>query len=127
MEHKSKLIFLVISFLLLIPFRLPIAVLFINLITWIAELAAELNDSILVANIIVTKLIYDLAIASLSIYNVEGLIRGIRGRPSENIDYRGNVEIQMFYWQSIAVIISLICYIIFDCVTTYELFFELIK
>lgn len=118
---NKKLIWLIVIFLLLVPLRLPIAVLFIEGVSYLATLAGELSSEILVANVIVTKLIYDTTLAVISIYKVQRLSVQIKGRVA-----RGGIDedSDMFWW-SFVLIFVLLGYTIFDCITTYDLYYEL--
>ena len=123
---NKKVIFLIVIFLLLVPFRLPIAVLFINLISYIATIAADLNDKILVANVIVTKLIYDLVLGIYSVYNIERLTIQLKGRGAYS-GSSGYESDESFYWWTGVIGFLMICYIIFDCCATYDLYYILNK
>lgn len=117
---NKKIIILVIAFLLLVPFRLPIGVLFIRLITDIANITGDLTASILVANVVVTKLIYNIALSVISVYNIEMLSRSIKGRKA--IDCSS--ESGMYWWTGVSLGFYVV-YMIFDTVNTYHLFFAI--
>lgn len=121
---NKKITIIVISFLLLVPFRLPISVLFIDFITGIATLKGHLTMPILTANIVVTKLIYNIVLAAISIYNVELLTRKIYGRNPLEI---GENEPTAMYYTTIISIVLYVCYIWFDTATTVQLFEHLYK
>lgn len=121
---NRKVLLLIITFLLLIPFRLPIGVAFIMLTTTIAELAGSISDKILAANVVVTKLIYNMILSSISVYNIEMLSISVKGRRAQE----GIVSpSDTIYWWTIVIGIILASYIIFDVLTTYDLFYELYK
>jgi len=62
MKNK-RIIIAIVAFLLLIPFRLPISVLLIKSFDYIAQLeGTRLSLDILSANIVLTKLIYNIVI-----------------------------------------------------------------
>jgi len=113
---KTKRIFLtIISFLLLIPFRLPISVLLIKLLNNIAQIEGTiLSSDILAANVIVTKLVYDITLSALLVYNIEKQTIDIKGR-------KAKTELNIYVTTGL-LIAFLFCYIIFDCVWTYDLF-----
>jgi len=119
MKNKLRIASIIIIFLLIVPFRLPIGVLFIDLVTSIAEIAGNLSNEILVANVIVTKLIYDIALAGLSIYNLERVSISIKGRSAVSIDDT------TIYWWTGASIVFFVSYIIYDAINTYELYYQL--
>ena len=119
-KNRRKITTLIVSFLLLIPFRLPIGVLFINATTHIAQLMGNLEHNVLAANVVVTKIIYDLVLSALSVYNLEKLIQQVKGRPA--LSPTSNIPI---YWLSILIGILLFAYICFDGVTTYNIYYQL--
>jgi len=121
---NKKIAKLILVFLLLIPFRLPVGVVFINLITWMATMAGDLSDEILAANVVVTKVIYDITLAVLAVYNVEMLSRKIKGRKPQEIGYNHPSD-AFIYWWVIPVIMFLFAYTIFDGINTYDLFYIL--
>ena len=117
---KYQIIKIIIVFLLLIPFRLPVGVLFIKLITDIANIGSyNLSDSILVANVIVTKVIYNLTLSIISVYNVEMLSKKIYGRNA-----RAGMNDDIFWW-TVLLCIGFFAYIIFDGVNTFDLYFAI--
>ena len=119
---KKKIVWLVIIFLLLVPFRLPIGVLFINLVSWTADLAGGLSDKVLAANVTVTKLIYNAVLVAISIRNIEKISRLMFGGDAQdNHRFAGNPT----YWWSVLIGIMLGSYAIFDTITTYNLYYEL--
>ena len=64
----------VISFLLLFPFRLPISVLLIILFNSIAQLAGKVVPlDVLAANVVITKLVYNLILGTWFCYSIEKL------------------------------------------------------
>lgn len=115
MRNKRRVIILITSFLLMIPFRLPISVLFIWLITDIANIAGNLPDGILAANVVVTKIIYDLALAVFSIRAIFNL----------GVKYFKKDDGDAFPLLVILPGFMYVGYIIFDAWTTYDLFFVL--
>ena len=115
---NRKIIILTVIFLLLAPFRLPIAVLFISGITSIAGMThVQLNADILAANVVVTKLIYNLVLTSISIYTLEKLTRSIKGR---NTTDSSNV-----YWTTVLVAILLVIYLFFDIASTHSIYMHI--
>lgn len=115
---NKKIIYLIFSFLLLIPFRLPIAVIFINLISYIANLTGELPHNILRSNVIVTKTIYNIALSSISIFNIETLSRKILKRRSREFMYDKTAA----YWWTFIIGILLLSYMIYDAISTHQLY-----
>lgn len=114
MKYNKKVVVLIVSFLLLIPFRLPISVLLIKLFNAIAQLeGTELPAKILRANVFMTKLVYNLAVSGWMAFNVEHLIRQINGRKH---------NYQNIYNITILTIIALFIYACFDGYWIYRLF-----
>lgn len=118
---NKKIIILIVIFLLLVPFRLPINVLLIKGFDYIAQLGAELSLEILVANVIVSKIIYNIVLSVIAIINVERLSRKIYGRAAIGPD--GTSE--PLYWWTAPIIIILLVYGIFDGIYAYKLFYIL--
>jgi len=119
---NKKLIIVGLSFLLLIPFRLPIGVLFINIVSIIAEVGSNgmISNGILSANVTVTKIIYNLILSSMFVYNIEMLSRSILKRNPRI----GSIDEFAYYW-TIILASLLLCYIIFDSINTYDLYYQL--
>ena len=117
---NKKVILLVAIFLLLVPFRLPIGVLFIKLITNIATMTGGLTDEILAANVIVTKIIYDIALGAITVYNLEILSRKIKGRKPKQ--YGDETDV---YWWTGVIIAMLVIYTIFDAINTNDLYYSI--
>lgn len=102
-------------FLMLVPFRLPIAVLLINFFNYIALLSpGNISQDILMGNVIITKVIYDLAIGVTLLYNVEMLSRDIREK-----HYRSSDE---WFWWTWLVLIFMVAYTIIDGIQTATIF-----
>lgn len=118
MNGKYKLLVILISFLLLIPFRLPVAVVLIKIFNWVAQLGGtELGYNVLLPNIILTKLVYNIIFSTILIMNVENQIRAYKGRKA--LDGR---EERPLYVLSVLLIIALFAYTIFDCATVVDIF-----
>lgn len=122
MKTNKKVIQLIVIFLLLVPFRLPIGVLFIQAVSFIASSAAQLSNSVLVANVIITKLIYDITLSVISIWNIERVSRNVKGRMVVEGTYA--TPAPMYWWTALFIVFFAI-YIIFDCVNTWYLYYEL--
>jgi len=120
MKNK-KLIKVLVIFLLLVPFRLPISVLLIELFTLIANIGTiDIPDDVMLGNIIVTKLIYNITLSVVMIYNIEYLSRDILSRKAIYVDYSVPKEKNVFWWTIVLGILSL-AYIIYDGVATYQI------
>lgn len=141
----KKLLILVIIFLALIPFRLPISVALIKLFTWInVSTSGTIPINILVTNVIVTKGVYNVVMAVMFCINVEKisrLVKGIKGKMYERtVDsyeyYRREGEIfeekfiekefPVFWWTGVIIALMSI-YTIADCTWTYQIAEFIIK
>ena len=85
-----------------------------------AELLGEIPREVLIPNIVVSKIIYNLIISTYFIYGVEHLSRDVLGRnPFDSVN-----EIEMpksvFYWTGILIVLSCI-FISFDIYSTLTL------
>lgn len=122
---KNKLILSLIAFLLLIPLRLPISILFIYFFEWIIGITTSENipKDILATNIIVTKLIYNIALSSLFLYSIEMFSRDKLGRKARLTNYSGRPEEQLIYWWIAPIGIILFAFIIIDSISIYNIFF----
>ena len=120
---NKKVITIAVIFLLLIPFRLPISVMFIELISNIANLKGQLSDDILSANVVVTKVIYNLVLSLWSIWSVELLIREIKKRKPKGWDFPE--DSRPVYLATLLISILYCAYMIFDGITTYYLYYQL--
>ena len=118
MRVNRKLILVVVSFLLMIPFRLPISVILIKLFNVLAQLeGTSLPTSILLANVTVTKIVYNIVLSTSMVYNIEQLSRNIKKRKSS----------ETMYWWTALILAALIGYVAFDGFWTVELFEALNK
>ena len=112
MKINKKLMLLIISFLLLIPFRLPISVLLIKLFNIIAQLeGTTLPKHILLANVTMTKVVYNLVLSVSMVYNIEHLARELMKRKSS----------EGMYWYSAIILAALVGYACFDGYWTVEI------
>lgn len=123
---KNKLTITIIAFLLLVPLRLPISILFIHFFEWIIGLTTSgeiIPKDTLATNIIVTKLVYNIVISVLFTINIEMLSREKMGRNARTKIYGEDVEIQPIYWWIVPIVIMLIIFICIDAVSVYNIFF----
>ena len=119
-KERSSIFWIILSFLLLIPFRLPITILFIRLLNNIATLeGTAISSDILSANILVTKLIYNLVFSILFIINIEKQSRIIMGRHARSGYDDRNKE--AMYWWTALLIAFWSAYLIFDAYWTFIL------
>ena len=118
-NNNKKITIILISFLLLIPFRLPVSVILIRTFNYIAQIEGTLLPiDILRANVMVSKITYNIIFSSIAVYNVEMFIRNLKGR-KEIDEYGDNVmAYSITYWIGALLFI----YLIFDSVWTYDLF-----
>lgn len=113
-----KMVSNIIIFFILVPFRLPITILLVKFFNMIANLeGTTISSSLLHSNIIVTKLIINILLTILFIYNMEYLSRDILGREPTS----KNVEFEPIFWWTGLIIAFMIGYIIFDLVSLYDL------
>ena len=93
----------------------------------------SLSNDILVANVILTKIIYNIALSSLFIYSIEMQSRELKGREARNENDKSTMKLHnkeqyepasMYYWTAVF-IAFLFCYLIFDAVWTYDLYFNI--
>ncbi len=112
-EKNKQLALIIISFLLIIPFRLPISVIFIKIIDSIANMGGDLNYNVLRPNVILTKLIYNISLSFLTVYNLEKVSIKINKRSSLSGDV---------YWWTVVTGIALILYSIYDAHMTFHLY-----
>lgn len=87
-----------------------------------------ISDNILVANVLVTKLVYNLTLSILLVYNIEIESRGIFDRKAKSYCsiYKKWKEEPIYYWTGILSIL-LFSYLIFDGIWTYELYYNVAK
>lgn len=121
MMRDKKLIRAIVAFMLFIPFRLPISVLLIQVFNSTAKIGSEsLPIEVLTTNVMITKFIYNLIIASIMCYNIEHLSRQLLGRsPIEQFSIKENPK-TIFYWTGISIVLS-IAFIALDMWNTFTL------
>jgi len=120
----KKAITPIIAFILLVPFRLPISVIMIKVFNYLAQLeGTPLNHEILLPNIMLTKILYNITMSSLIIYGVEKAFRKqSKGVYKYKSAYRNEIKTQDLHPWSIVVCVSLILYACFDAYSTYQLY-----
>ena len=117
---KNKITKLIVIFLLLIPFRLPISVLFIRGLNAIVHLTdAYVPKETLATNVIITKLIYNLALSVWFLYTIETTSRAMFGRKAK--DSYGE---QAVYWWVVPIGIILDAFMVVDSIAIYSVFFK---
>lgn len=113
----TKLTKLIIGFLLLFPFRLPISILMIKAFNSIVFLTGEeIPKQVLCTNVIVTKIVYNVVVGAWFVYTIEKLSREKLGR-------NPNLKEPCFYW-TFLVSILLVAFTIIDAVSTYQIFYK---
>ncbi len=123
---KNKLTITLLAFLLLIPLRLPISILFIHFFEWVIGLTISgeiIPKDILATNIIVSKLVYNIAISAMFIVNLELFSREKFGRKAQTKDYRDTIKEEPVYWWIVPIGILLVAFIIIDGISVYNIFF----
>ena len=108
---KNKIYILIGTFLLLVPFRLPISVLLINLFNYIATTGTDgLPLEVLRGNVLVTKGVYALAMAVMFQVNIDKVLR-------ETTDYDAEPA-----WPHMIGCVVWFAYIIYDLHSTSSIF-----
>lgn len=118
-KSKWKLVLIVVIFLALVPFRLPISVILINLFDNILNLCSmKLPFNVMQTNIVITKIVYNIVLSSYFVYNIEMLSRKILGRKA----YDGtSTPAEMFFW-SVIISFLLFVFIIIDAFAIAEIY-----
>lgn len=123
---KNKITTSLIVFLLLIPLRLPISILFIHFFQWLIGMTTKevIPDGILATNVIVTKLVYNIALSAFFIYTIEVFSREKYGRKARMYDsiYK-KYDDSIMYWWIVPIGILLLSFIIIDAISVYDIFF----
>ena len=121
---KNKITTSILCFLLLIPFRLPISILLIKFFNWIIGITTTeiIPQGILATNVIITKLIYNIAISCIFVYSLETFSRQKFGRKAKIKNFNSYDEMPV-YWYIIPIIIILVGFIIVDGISVYDIFF----
>lgn len=123
MKIKKPLAGIIISFLLLVPFRLPVSVLLIKFFNYVAQIeGTQLTFDILEANIVMTKIIYNIIFGTLFVYNIEMFSRKLLGRKATSTTSYAREQDESFYYWTILATILTISYLIFDTYWVIELF-----
>lgn len=123
MKSKNKLFVALGIFLVLIPLRLPISILLVNLFNYIvAETTETVPISIIATNVIITKIIYNIALSSWFIYTIEILSRNYYGRKANVKGKDSLVDIGCYWWTPL-IAIALLLFIIVDAISVYSVFY----
>ncbi len=122
MKHKITITLLL--FLLLIPLRLPISILFIHFFQWLITLTAQatIPQDVLATNVIITKIVYNIALSAIFLYNIEMFSREKFGRKAQTKEYKG-MQDQPIYWWVVPIGILLITFIVVDGISVHDIFF----
>lgn len=117
---KNKLTIAITVFLILIPLRLPISILFIHFFEWILAITPHqevIPLNVLATNVIVSKMIYNIALSALFIYNIEKFsIEKLKRKAKDSYG-------ESVYWWTIAIGILLVAFIVIDGISVYKIFF----
>lgn len=117
---KIKLTQLVVSFLLLFPFRLPISILLIQIFNDIALLGShDIPKDVLCGNVIITKFIYNAFFSGWLLVMIEKISREKKGRRAINLERNETV-----YWWTILTALILLSFAIYDSYCTYLIFYK---
>lgn len=122
---KNKLTTSILLFLILIPFRLPVSILFIYFFQWVIGVTTNevIPQGILATNVIVSKVVYNVAIASWFLYTIEIYSREKFGRKATHEDYLERAIESPVYWWVVPIGILLLAFVIIDGISVYEIFF----
>lgn len=124
---KNKLLITLIVFLLLVPFRLPVSILFIRFFRWLLgeTTSTPLPPDTIATNIIVTKLVYNLALSVAFLYNIEMISRQRMGRnPKDGAPESRYSDNTFCYWWCIPIGAMLLAFIIMDAININQIFFS---
>lgn len=115
---KSKLFRVVAAFMLLFPFRLPFSVLLVITFNRIAKIAGSVvPDDVLAANVVITKLIYDIILGALFVYSIEMMSRDkLKRKP-----HSAGSDDETFWW-TLVIIFFMIIYTAYDGFAAYQIF-----
>ncbi len=118
---KNKLLTAILLFLLIVPFRLPISVLFIYAFEHILNLASStaIPEGIRALNVVTSKIIYNIAISSAFIYNIEMYSREKKGRKAIG----SFKDEEICYWWVVVLAILMFSFIIIDGFSVYQIFY----
>jgi len=124
---KNKLIQTVIAFILLFPFRLPISVLLIKMFNYFASIGTGdlIPSHVLMGNVVVTKIIYNLLFGAWFLYSIEMGSRQKMGRNpnNEKTKYSWNpTKDQPMYWWTLVTGILFLGFFGYDIYATTQLF-----
>jgi len=110
--------------MLFVPLRLPVSVLLIKVFNWTAQIGgSELPRTVLVQNVVSSKIIYDIIIGVVFIYGAEMLTREIRGRKAiveKDYEFINKGE-RLMYFTTILIMIFTFIFTMFDIHSTIEL------
>ena len=103
------------AFMLMIPFRLPISVVMIKAFNYIAQIeGTALSLSILQPNVVLTKMLYNLTLSIVMLYNIESYSKEYLGR--------GCKDGEPLFWWTLILGFGTIIYVMFDGFQTAKLF-----
>lgn len=127
---KGKLSKTVISFLLLVPFRLTISVVLIKLFTWTSTVNGEdVPLHVVNASVLTSKICYDLAVSIWLLTSMQKVYKGLN--KSYQKDLKKNnwepVDNYWWWWAMIATTIAVAIFIGSDIYLTSELFWHFSK
>ena len=125
---KNKLTITIIAFLLLVPLRLPISILFINLFEYIisATTSSKIPIGILATNVILSKVVYNIIISILFVINIEYISREKYGRKARTkVTYpTDSYKEEAISWWIVPISMLLLVFIIVDAVSIHTLFYK---
>jgi len=115
---KNKLTVTLLVFLLLVPLRLPVSILFIRFFKWVLgeTTSMPLPVDVVATNVIATKTVYNIALSIYFIYNIEMISREQLNRKAAGVED--------YYWWTVAIGIMLLVFVIMDAVNINSIFFN---
>jgi hypothetical protein len=121
---KNKLTVTLLVFLLLVPLRLPVSILFIRFFKWVLgeTTSMPLPVDVVATNVIVTKIVYNLALSSVFLYNIEMISRQQLGRKPGMLT-RSDIP-DPFYWWCVPIAVMLLVFVVMDAVNINSIFFN---
>lgn len=122
---KNKIFVLIAGFLLLIPFSLPVSILIVDALNALASLGGkEVPQYILIANVVVTKAIYNIFLSSIFVYNFEMFSRQFLGRKPriKKSAYSNEYDDEPFFWWTSICGVLLFIFVIVDVISIVKIF-----
>ncbi len=122
---KTKITHLIIAFLLLVPFRLPISIVMIKIFNYCASISGDVIPvNVMATNVIMTKTIYNIVISAWFIFQLEKLSREYLRRNPKGSDMHIGGVTPPFYWWTFACALLLVTFNCVDAFSVYSIAFK---